>query len=299
MAVTPTDLSAALVMTPVAPADWLVVLPPAWCLLTGALLLMLAEAFGQPGNTDDPTAEGDVGAGRSAELSLGATAVLFAGAVLSIGVWRVGPENLDMASLAPHLIVDRFSLFMWFVLCLGGAFAGLFAGGYLPEHRMDREQSTSTPRVALAHDWLCGLRGGELVLDAIVRALSARFRVDTVYTMFDDGRALTPAIDALRRVAPGLSRIPGAPSRLRRWMLPLYPAMVESLGRRVAADHHARRARPRRAGRDPAPSNASRVPIAAGQRALDVPSPVRVPAQSPGSQAPPAGSTPCALPPMR
>ncbi|WLR93632.1 Na+/H+ antiporter subunit D [Shinella zoogloeoides] len=45
MAATPADLSAALVMTPVAPADWLVVLPPAWCLTAGALLLMLRKSL--------------------------------------------------------------------------------------------------------------------------------------------------------------------------------------------------------------------------------------------------------------
>ena len=44
MAVNPADLSAALVMTPVPSADWLVVLPPAWCLLAGAVLLMLRKS---------------------------------------------------------------------------------------------------------------------------------------------------------------------------------------------------------------------------------------------------------------
>ncbi|MCF3638606.1 Na+/H+ antiporter subunit D [Rhizobium sp. TRM95111] len=37
------DLSQALVLSPVAPADWLVILPVAWCLLAGALLLMLRK----------------------------------------------------------------------------------------------------------------------------------------------------------------------------------------------------------------------------------------------------------------
>lgn len=45
MAATSVDLSAALVMTPVAMADWLVVLPPAWCIFTGALLLMLRKSL--------------------------------------------------------------------------------------------------------------------------------------------------------------------------------------------------------------------------------------------------------------
>ncbi|OCP07101.1 MULTISPECIES: Na+/H+ antiporter subunit D [unclassified Ensifer] len=37
----PADLSAALVLEPVASADWLVILPVAWCLAIGALLVML------------------------------------------------------------------------------------------------------------------------------------------------------------------------------------------------------------------------------------------------------------------
>ncbi|WP_421577910.1 Na+/H+ antiporter subunit D [Shinella sp. M31] len=45
MAANPADLSAALVLTPVPTADWLVVLPPAWCILTGALLLMLRKSL--------------------------------------------------------------------------------------------------------------------------------------------------------------------------------------------------------------------------------------------------------------
>lgn len=45
MAANPTDLSAALVLTPVPAADWLVVLPPAWCILAGAVLLMLRKSL--------------------------------------------------------------------------------------------------------------------------------------------------------------------------------------------------------------------------------------------------------------
>nr|WP_298100052.1 Na+/H+ antiporter subunit D [uncultured Shinella sp.] len=45
MAANPADLSAALVLTPVPAADWLVVLPPAWCILTGAVLLMLRKSL--------------------------------------------------------------------------------------------------------------------------------------------------------------------------------------------------------------------------------------------------------------
>ncbi|MDX3928835.1 MAG: Na+/H+ antiporter subunit D [Shinella sp.] len=39
------DLSKALVLAPVAPADWLVVLPVAWCILAGAVLLMMRKSI--------------------------------------------------------------------------------------------------------------------------------------------------------------------------------------------------------------------------------------------------------------
>ena len=109
----------------------------------GALLLMLAEAFGKPAE-EGLAADGaliDAGAGRSAELGLGAAIVLMAGAVLSVAVWMVGPDQLEgIDVVAPYLVVDRFSLFFSFVLCLGGSLAALLASGYLPEHRLDRAE---------------------------------------------------------------------------------------------------------------------------------------------------------------
>jgi multicomponent Na+:H+ antiporter subunit D len=42
----PADLSAALVLTPSTPSEWLVILPVAWCLAVGALLVMLRRSLG-------------------------------------------------------------------------------------------------------------------------------------------------------------------------------------------------------------------------------------------------------------
>lgn len=92
-------------------------------------------------------------------------------------------------------------------------------------------------RVALVHDWICGYRGGEAVLDAIARELSIDHDIAGVYVMFDDRRPLTPAIDALPHVVSGLGRLPLASSRLRRHLLPLYPLAVRQLSGVLARDH--------------------------------------------------------------
>lgn len=115
--------------------DALIAASPLLVIALGGLLLMVAEAFTKRHREEHESRS----AGPSSDLAMGTAITLLAGAVLSAAVWFAGPESLPGArALAPYLMLDRFTLFFSFVLCVGGALAALLAGGYLPEHRLDR-----------------------------------------------------------------------------------------------------------------------------------------------------------------
>ena len=77
-------------------------------------------------------------------------------------------------------------------------------------------------RVALVHDWLTGMRGGEKVLDAICEL----FPDAPLYTLVHVPGTVSPRIEARQIVTSLAQRLPSR-RRFYRHYLPLYPLAVE------------------------------------------------------------------------
>lgn len=77
-------------------------------------------------------------------------------------------------------------------------------------------------RVALVHDWLTGMRGGERVLEALV----ALFPEATLFTLVHQPGRLTPSIETRPIRTSFIQRLPLAPRRFRHY-LPLFPTAIE------------------------------------------------------------------------
>src|ERR1700712_4432118 len=78
-------------------------------------------------------------------------------------------------------------------------------------------------RVALVHDWLTGMRGGEKCLEVLCRA----FPEATLHTLIHRRGVLSPAIEAMTIRTSPLQRIPNV-SRHYRHLLPLMPMAARS-----------------------------------------------------------------------
>jgi len=78
------------------------------------------------------------------------------------------------------------------------------------------------PRLAIVHDWLTGMRGGEKVLDAVC----GRFPDAELFTLVHVRGSVSPAIERLRPHASFVQHLPFV-KRMYRAYLPLFPAAVE------------------------------------------------------------------------
>ncbi len=88
----------------------------------------------------------------------------------------------------------------------------------------DRMPGNPGWRVALAHDWLTGLRGGERVLEALCRAFPAA----PIYTLIHNRAAVSETINRHPIRTTWLQRVPGIHRRYRCF-LPLFPGAVARL----------------------------------------------------------------------
>ena len=79
-------------------------------------------------------------------------------------------------------------------------------------------------KVALVHDWLIHMRGGEKVLDA----LAELYPEATLYTLLYDPKKISPNLARLKVRTSFLQYLPGIKSYYR-WLLPLLPWTIRSM----------------------------------------------------------------------
>jgi glycosyltransferase involved in cell wall biosynthesis len=79
-------------------------------------------------------------------------------------------------------------------------------------------------RVALVHDWLTGMRGGEKVLEI----LAAQFPEAPIYTLFHFPGSVSPALESHPIHTSFLQKAPRIREHYRKY-LPLFPAAIEEL----------------------------------------------------------------------
>jgi glycosyltransferase involved in cell wall biosynthesis len=79
-------------------------------------------------------------------------------------------------------------------------------------------------KVALVHDWLIHMRGGERVLES----LAELYPDAVIYTLFSDKRRLSPSLQRMEIRNSFLHYLPGIRSYYR-WLLPILPLAIRTL----------------------------------------------------------------------
>ncbi|MEM9194404.1 MAG: NADH-quinone oxidoreductase subunit N [Myxococcota bacterium] len=100
---------------------WLL-LSPLFALVGGGLLVMLVDSFVK----------------EKAEVATATFVVFVVGAGCAAGLWVSGATAEAPDFVSAYLATDSMALFFDSVICAGGAFTALLAGGYLREHGLER-----------------------------------------------------------------------------------------------------------------------------------------------------------------
>jgi len=77
-------------------------------------------------------------------------------------------------------------------------------------------------RIALVHDWLTGMRGGEKVLELLCEA----YPTADLFTLFHVRGSVSPAIERMRPRTSILQYVPGIRD-IYRYCLPIFPTVIE------------------------------------------------------------------------
>ncbi len=88
--------------------------------------------------------------------------------------------------------------------------------------KKQRKSAPRQPRVALIHDWLTGMRGGEKVLEVF----AGLFPEAPIFTLFHFPGSVSPVIEGHSIHTSFLQHAPGVTRRYRSY-LPLFPAAIE------------------------------------------------------------------------
>ncbi len=89
--------------------------------------------------------------------------------------------------------------------------------------------------IAIIHDWLIGMRGGERCL----KELLTLYPDADIFTLFYEPSRIAQEINLRQPIVSALQKIPGA-KRFHRYMLPLYPMGAYDLSKKLASNHKTR-----------------------------------------------------------
>jgi NADH-quinone oxidoreductase subunit N len=96
---------------------------PIVILAVGGLVVMMADAFQD----------------REGGLAIPTALLHFAAGAAAVALWKMAGQSNDSAHvLQGYLVFDRQTLFLDIVIAAGGMLASILAGGYLPEHDLER-----------------------------------------------------------------------------------------------------------------------------------------------------------------